>query len=92
MNESVAVTDFATTTQHDAVLFDFSGTLFRLEEDDSWFTDLRVGDDEQIDGALQAELMRRMTTPVGAVVELDEDGVHAWKDRKSTRLNSSHPV
>jgi len=25
-----------------AVLFDFSGTLFRLEEDDSWFTGIQV--------------------------------------------------
>ncbi|MGU3433321.1 HAD family hydrolase [Actinomycetes bacterium M1A6_2h] len=65
----------------EAVLFDYSGTLFRLEEDDSWFTDLRVGEDEHVDGALQAELMRRMTTPVGAVVELDDDGKHAWENR-----------
>ncbi|GGG08678.1 hydrolase [Rhodococcoides trifolii] len=64
-----------------AVLFDYSGTLFRLEEDDTWFVDLRVGDDERVDGHLQAELMRRMTTPVGAVVELDEDGKHAWENR-----------
>ena len=64
-----------------AVLFDFSGTLFRLEEDESWFTDLRVGDDEQIDGRLQAELMRRMTQPVGSVVTLDDDGHRAWEAR-----------
>ena len=26
-----------------AVLFDFSGTLFRLEEDDSWFAGMEIG-------------------------------------------------
>ncbi|MGB6182001.1 MAG: HAD-IA family hydrolase [Rhodococcus sp. (in: high G+C Gram-positive bacteria)] len=64
-----------------AVLFDFSGTLFRLEEDDSWFTDVRVGDDEKVDGHYQAELMRRMTQPVGSVVTLDDDGHRAWETR-----------
>ncbi|KQU02920.1 haloacid dehalogenase [Rhodococcus sp. Leaf7] len=64
-----------------AVLFDFSGTLFRLEEDESWFTDLRVGDDEKVDGHFQAELMRRMTQPVGSVVTLDDDGHRAWEAR-----------
>ena len=29
-------------TTPSAVLFDFSGTLFRLEEDDSWFTGIDV--------------------------------------------------
>ena len=29
-----------------AVLFDFSGTLFRLEEDDSWFAGLELIDDD----------------------------------------------
>ena len=36
-----------------AVLFDFSGTLFRLEEDDSWFTGIEV-DERAIDGHVQA--------------------------------------
>ena len=45
-------------------LFDYSGTLFRLEEDDSWFHGMDV-DERQIDGHVQAELMRRMTAPTG---------------------------
>lgn len=69
------------TAAPDGVLFDFSGTLFRLEEDESWFTDMRIGDDEEIDGHFQAELMRRMTQPVGSVVTLDDDGKHAWERR-----------
>lgn len=69
------------TRPPDAVLFDFSGTLFRLEEDESWFADLRVGDDEEIDGHYQAELMRRLTQPVGATVTLDDEGHRAWERR-----------
>ncbi|TPG25612.1 HAD family hydrolase [Mycolicibacterium hodleri] len=67
-----------TTTR--AVLFDFSGTLFRLEEDDSWFTDIRV-DERAIDGHVQAELMRRLTAPTGASVEMDEQAHQAWVNR-----------
>ena len=47
-----------------AVLFDFSGTLFRLEEDDSWFEGMQV-DEREVDGHVQAELMRRLTAPTG---------------------------
>lgn len=47
-------------TEIDAVLFDYSGTLFRLEEDETWFDGIRV-DDRQVDGHVQAELMRRLT-------------------------------
>ena len=48
-----------------AVLFDFSGTLFRLEEDDSWFDGITV-DERSVDGHVQAELMRRVTAPTGS--------------------------
>lgn len=64
-----------------AVIFDFSGTLFRLDEDDSWFDDVTRSDGSPIDGAHAAELMRRMTAPVGEVAELDEDIRHAWANR-----------
>jgi HAD superfamily hydrolase (TIGR01509 family) len=47
-----------------AVLFDFSGTLFRLEEDDSWFEGMQV-DEREVDDHVQAELMRRLTAPTG---------------------------
>jgi len=64
-----------------AVLFDFSGTLFRLEQDESWLTELTNHDGEPLDIEAQAELMRRMTAPVGQVVELDAEHVHAWQHR-----------
>ena len=67
-----------TTTS--AVLFDFSGTLFRLEEDDSWFTGIHV-DERAIDGHVQAELMRRLTAPTGASVDMDERAYQAWVNR-----------
>ncbi|MBJ7338591.1 HAD-IA family hydrolase [Mycolicibacterium sp.] len=67
-----------TTTR--AVLFDFSGTLFRLEEDDSWFTGIEV-DERAVDGHVQAELMRRLTAPTGASVHMDEKARHAWVNR-----------
>ena len=52
-----------------AVLFDYSGTLFRLEEDDSWFEGMQV-DEREVDGHVQAELMRRLTAPTGRSVEM----------------------
>jgi HAD superfamily hydrolase (TIGR01509 family) len=67
-----------TTTR--AVLFDYSGTLFRLEEDDSWFTGIQV-DERAIEGHVQAELMRRLTAPTGASVDMDEQAYDAWVNR-----------
>jgi len=64
----------------EAVLFDYSGTLFRLEEDDSWFEGIEV-DERQIDGHVQAELMRRMTAPTGQHVEMTREAHHAWINR-----------
>jgi HAD superfamily hydrolase (TIGR01509 family) len=64
----------------DAVLFDYSGTLFRLEEDDSWFEGIQV-DEEEIDGHVQAELMRRMTAPTGSSVRMTPQAQHAWVNR-----------
>ena len=63
-----------------AVLFDYSGTLFRLEEDDSWFEGMKA-DERQIDGHVQAELMRRLTAPVGQHVEMTPEAYHAWVNR-----------
>jgi HAD superfamily hydrolase (TIGR01509 family) len=68
------------TTQVQAVLFDYSGTLFRLEEDKSWFEGIEV-DERQIDGHVQAELMRRLTAPVGQHVEMTPEAYHAWVNR-----------
>ena len=67
-------------TQVQAVLFDYSGTLFRLEEDESWFSGIEV-DERQIDGRVQAELMRRLTAPVGQHVEMTPEAYHAWVNR-----------
>lgn len=63
-----------------AVLFDFSGTLFRLEEDDSWFAGMHV-DEQAVDGHVQAELMRRLTAPTGRSVDMPPDAYHAWVNR-----------
>jgi HAD superfamily hydrolase (TIGR01509 family) len=62
------------------VLFDYSGTLFRLEEDDSWFDGIKV-DEREVDGHVQAELMRRLTAPVGRSVEMTHEAYHAWLNR-----------
>ena len=59
------------------LLFDYSGTLFRLEEDDSWFEGIEV-DERQIDGHVQAELMRRLTAPTGRSVDMTPEAYHAW--------------
>ena len=63
-----------------AVLFDFSGTLFRLEEDDSWFSGMTL-DEREIDGHVQAELMRRLTAPTGRSVQMTDEQYHAWANR-----------
>jgi HAD superfamily hydrolase (TIGR01509 family) len=63
-----------------AVLFDYSGTLFRLEESDSWFAGMQV-DDRAVDGHVKAELMRRLTAPTGRSVDMDEQTYHAWLNR-----------
>jgi HAD superfamily hydrolase (TIGR01509 family) len=68
------------TTQVQAVLFDYSGTLFRLEEDASWFEGIKV-DQREVDGHVQAELMRRLTAPVGRSVEMTPEAYHAWINR-----------
>jgi HAD superfamily hydrolase (TIGR01509 family) len=69
---------YVTTTR--AVLFDYSGTLFRLEEDDSWFAGIEV-DERAVDGHVQAELMRRLTAPTGSSVAMDEQAHRAWVNR-----------
>jgi HAD superfamily hydrolase (TIGR01509 family) len=63
-----------------AVLFDYSGTLFRLEEDDSWFEGMEV-DEREVDGHVQAELMRRLTAPTGRSVDMTDEQYHAWVNR-----------
>jgi HAD superfamily hydrolase (TIGR01509 family) len=68
------------TTQVQAVLFDYSGTLFRLEEDDSWFEGITV-DEREVDGHVQAELMRRLTAPTGRSVDMTDEQYHAWANR-----------
>jgi HAD superfamily hydrolase (TIGR01509 family) len=74
----------------EAVLFDYSGTLFRLEEDDSWFEGMTV-DEREVEGHVQAELMRRLTAPVGIFEEMTTgsdvaagaapQAHHAWVNR-----------
>jgi HAD superfamily hydrolase (TIGR01509 family) len=63
-----------------AVLFDYSGTLFRLEEDESWFEGMEV-DEREVDGHVQAELMRRLTAPTGRSVDMTPEAYHAWVNR-----------
>lgn len=67
------------TSTH-AVLFDFSGTLFRLEEDDSWFAGMEV-DERAVDGHVRTELMHRITAPTGRSVDMDEQTHRAWLNR-----------
>jgi HAD superfamily hydrolase (TIGR01509 family) len=66
--------------QVQAVLFDYSGTLFRLEENESWFEGMEV-DEREVDGHVQAELMRRLTAPTGRSVNMTDEQYHAWVNR-----------
>lgn len=62
-------------------MFDFSGTLFRLEHKQSWLTDLVDADGDPFDLEAQTELLRRMTAPVTLTVALDDVHRHAWENR-----------
>lgn len=62
-------------------MFDFSGTLFRLEQNSNWLADLTTPDGAPLDVEAQTELMRRMTAPTGQVVELSEEYQYAWENR-----------
>ncbi|WP_460354399.1 HAD family hydrolase [Mycobacterium sp. ZZG] len=70
-----------------AVLFDFSGTLFRLEEDDGWFVEMELDSpmtpegNREIDEHVQAELIRRLTAPTGRSVPMTPDALQAWMNR-----------
>jgi HAD superfamily hydrolase (TIGR01509 family) len=64
-----------------AVLFDFSGTLFRLEQDESWLGDLNDSDGVPFDVEAKAEIMRRMTAPSGQIVQLEAEYQDAWENR-----------
>src|SRR3954467_10832519 len=64
----------------EAVLFDYSGTLFRLEGDASWFEGITV-DEREVDEHVQAELMRRLTAPTGNSVQMTPEAHQAWVNR-----------
>ncbi len=64
------------TTRVRAVLFDFSGTLFRLDEDDRWFDGM-----DGVDEHVRAELMERLTHPTGPGVTMPDDVYRAWLRR-----------
>ncbi|MFI9502873.1 HAD family hydrolase [Nocardia sp. NPDC052566] len=65
----------------EAVLFDYSGTLFRLEDAQFWGEELHTADGRVLDMHEQAEIMRRMTAPVEQAMRFDERGQHAWDNR-----------
>lgn len=65
----------------EAALFDYSGTLFRLEADETWAEDLVAADGRPFDAAESAEILHRMTVPSGEVVRFDERGRYAWERR-----------
>ncbi|MBB5915852.1 HAD superfamily hydrolase (TIGR01493 family) [Nocardia transvalensis] len=64
-----------------AALFDFSGTLFRLEDDESWAADLRGPDGRPMTADEAAEVLWRLTTPDQRVADFDERGLYAWEHR-----------
>ncbi|MRH87399.1 HAD hydrolase-like protein [Nocardia sp. SYP-A9097] len=65
----------------EAVLFDFSGTVFRFEESEFWDAELTDADGRSLDTHEVAAIMRAMTAPVGQLFEFDEAGQYAWDRR-----------
>lgn len=68
-------------TGYEGVLFDFSGTLFRLEPDPVWFAGLTAADGRALDDAAQRELLYRMTVPVGVPVPMEGEALRTWHAR-----------
>ncbi|WP_027942930.1 HAD family hydrolase [Amycolatopsis taiwanensis] len=64
-----------------AVMFDFSGTVFRLEQDPSWLAEFTDDNGAALDIEARTEIIRRMTAPSGQVVELSEEYQYAWENR-----------
>ncbi|MCP2164719.1 HAD family hydrolase [Goodfellowiella coeruleoviolacea] len=65
-----------------AVLFDFSGTLFRLENEASWLGGLMDDATTPLDARAQAELLHQLTVPTGpAIAGLGPDVQRAWQRR-----------
>ncbi|MCH5642136.1 MULTISPECIES: HAD family hydrolase [unclassified Gordonia (in: high G+C Gram-positive bacteria)] len=64
-----------------AVLFDFSGTLFRFEARDDWFDGLHDEHGDPLHVDTQAELIRKMTQPVGVPDTITGDDRIAWENR-----------
>ncbi|MCR8897042.1 HAD family hydrolase [Gordonia sp. GONU] len=64
-----------------AVLFDFSGTLFRFEARDDWFVDLLDDSGEAFVPERQADIIRRMVAPVGLPEGIEGDDRTAWERR-----------
>jgi HAD superfamily hydrolase (TIGR01509 family) len=60
------------------VLFDFSGTLFRLEINTSWLTDGENGRDDE---ARAQELMHMLTAPVNPGTHLPAHLIEDWERR-----------
>ncbi|MFI6047525.1 HAD family hydrolase [Nocardia sp. NPDC051321] len=65
----------------EAVLFDYSGTLFRLEDDDSWVDQMVDADGRAFDVHEKTEILRRMTAPVEQLVQFGTEGQYAWDNR-----------
>lgn len=65
----------------EAVLFDFSGTLFRWEDLPSWSEDLVGADGRAFDSGQRAELQRRLTSPAAQPDGFDEASRRAWENR-----------
>ncbi|BAW06347.1 haloacid dehalogenase [Nocardia seriolae] len=65
----------------DAVLFDFSGTVFRFEEAAFHDARLTAADGRPLGTHEIAEIMRRLTAPVGQLVQFDTEGQFAWENR-----------
>ncbi|WP_051406930.1 HAD family hydrolase [Nocardia sp. CNY236] len=65
----------------EAVLFDFSGTLFRLEYDESWSADFTRPGGRPFEVREKVEIVRRMTASVEHSVALDAQMQYTWENR-----------
>ncbi|MQA11392.1 MAG: HAD-IA family hydrolase [Pseudonocardiaceae bacterium] len=63
------------------VLFDFSGTLFRLEADEVWLDAALRKAGAELDETVKANLLDQLTTPTGHSVRLPDHLRDAWHRR-----------
>ncbi|MCW2655627.1 MAG: haloacid dehalogenase [Mycobacterium sp.] len=72
-------------------MFDYSGTLFRLDEDESWFAGMH-GDDSAVDGVIFLAALSRLGVPAAEAVMIGDSEEADGGARDRLRLHPRRPT